>query len=206
MIFQALAWIVFFTNALSSEVPEGSFGYKYCSIESHPSTGIFNCPPHWTCKHLMHSKGFVAICVSKLPHDPVPCSTSRDCDAHRNYVCAAWPKNGRYMGYCTIALKEFYCKDTADCKKEEICVVSGRPEHGEKEHGVCKPESENTVEYCTKQKCRKGEKCAASGSPDHGVCKPESDPTGEYCSSTKDCRWYALETCNDRGECIKRYY
>ena len=53
--------------------------------------------------------------------------------------------------------------------------------------------------------CRKGEKCVASGRPEHGVCKPESDPTGEYCTSTKDCQWYKLETCNDQGECVKRY-
>ena len=112
-------------------------------------------------------EGNTPICVSKSPHHPATCSTTRHCNAHRNYVCAAWPKNGRYMGYCTIALKQFYCKENAAC--------------------------------------RRGEKCAASGRPEHGVCKPESDPTREYCKSTKDCQWYALETCNDEGECVKRY-
>ena len=101
-----------------------------------------------------------------------------------------------------------YCTSDADCPSG-ACSTIWRPwtrrslRTGSRSRlsrdRVCK-------RYCSADdQCKQGEKCAASGEPQYGLCAHELDPTGKYCQSTRDCKWYRLETCGRNGECVNRF-
>ena len=77
----------------------------------------------------------LGVCVSEWPVDTIQqCSSYHDC--HHDEIC-------RNMGICAIAWMKHYCITHEACRKGDKCVASGRPEHG-----VCKPESDPTGDYC----------------------------------------------------------
>ena len=119
-----------------------------------------------------------------------PCVSDLDCWPWPNTECRPWPVQGNRKTW------RYGERDVLEPSAGSRCQDKGLVLEG--------------VAICWMPRmCRKGEVCKASGDPDYGICMNESDPLfttrGNYCAGTSDCKWFLLEKCSDKGECVKRF-
>ena len=135
----------------------------------------------------------VGICsippLSALPQPPTTTSTTPFFNPIQHHNCPP---------YCGCRRRHWHSKRQVQLYGDQLCDGDCVCPH---------PDSPDiTALYCVEDnQCVEGNKCAASGRPEYGMCRPDHDPTGKYCGGTSDCKWYLMERCSDKGECIKPF-